>query len=135
MDDCTSRAEQFNNLSKACLALDDFILNTSVTTIAVLMLQANYNYMTNDPMRGSKGWVILGIAGRLAQIVRSTSSDVFYYSFLSDRLTVSSSREVQRYTEILSHSRDPEIFGLPPEQVAERRKIAVCNPAHTRRDI
>lgn len=91
-ENCSSKAEQFNNLSKACLSLDDFILNTSVTTVAILILQANYNYMVNDATRNSKGWVMLGVAARLAQVI--------------------------------GLHRDPEIFGLPPDQVADRRKIA-----------
>ena len=78
-ENCASQAEQFNNLSKACLALDDFIQNTSVTTIAILLLHANFNYMVNDPTRHAKAWVILGIAARLAQVVRSTFFVLFYH--------------------------------------------------------
>ena len=88
-ENCTSQAEQFNNLSKACLALEDFVLNTSVTTIAVLILQAVYNYLADDPKCKPKGWVILGIASRLAQIVRFTSPTVFRHSLPLDWLTVS----------------------------------------------
>jgi hypothetical protein len=59
-------AAKYASLSRACLAVGDFITNTSLSAIDALLLGAGYHYSADDPTESHKGMVLIGVALKLA---------------------------------------------------------------------
>lgn len=66
-------AAGYSSLSRACLALGDFITNTSLSAIDALLLNTGYYYASDDTTDRHKGSVLLGMALRLAVGVRAST--------------------------------------------------------------
>jgi hypothetical protein len=64
-------AAKYTSLSRACLAVGDFITNTSLSAIDALLLGAGYHYSADDPAESNKGTVLIGVALKLAVGVRT----------------------------------------------------------------
>ena len=69
-------AAKYSSISRGCLALGDFITNTSLSTIDALLLNAGYYYGSDDTVDRHKGSVLLGVALRLAVGVRASTLGV-----------------------------------------------------------
>lgn len=59
-------AAKYTSLSRACLAVGDFITNTSLSAIDALLLCVGYHYSADDPAETNKGTVLIGVALKLA---------------------------------------------------------------------
>ncbi|KIM27212.1 hypothetical protein M408DRAFT_330132 [Serendipita vermifera MAFF 305830] len=59
-------AAKYAALSRACLAVGDFISSTSLCVIDTLLLCATYHHSVDDASEGFKGWALLGVALKLA---------------------------------------------------------------------
>jgi hypothetical protein len=69
-------AAKYSSISRACLALGDFITNTSLSAIDALLLSAGYYFAADDPSDAHKGAILLGVALKLAVGVRASMPGV-----------------------------------------------------------
>jgi hypothetical protein len=65
-------AAKYNSISRACLAVGDFITNTSLSAIDALLLGTGYYYASDNTIDRHSGSVQLGLALRLAVGVRDS---------------------------------------------------------------
>ncbi|PVF92901.1 hypothetical protein CPB86DRAFT_716551 [Serendipita vermifera] len=64
---CSAISYRYMNLSRACLTIDNYIDNMSISSINSILLQAAYMFMTDNPTSGPRPWITLGIAMKIAQ--------------------------------------------------------------------
>jgi len=67
-------AAKYASLSRACLAVGDFMINTSVSAIDALLLGAAYHYSVDSGTEPHKGLVLVGVAMKLAVGVRASTA-------------------------------------------------------------
>ncbi|PVF92900.1 hypothetical protein CPB86DRAFT_790710 [Serendipita vermifera] len=62
-------SHRYINLSRACLSIDNYIDNMSISSIDSLLLQASYMFMTDNPTTGPRPWVTVSLAMKIAQAI------------------------------------------------------------------
>ena len=76
-------ADKYSALARACLAVGDFILNPSLSAIDALIICVSYHHNMDDRLDGHKGWVLLGVALKLAVGVSAPNRGYWYLTNLS----------------------------------------------------
>lgn len=66
-------------MSLACLAAGDFATSRNLCVIDALLLCSAYYHSGDDPADPHKGWILLGVAFRLAITVRDFPSIITWY--------------------------------------------------------
>jgi len=69
-------AARYNLISQACIAASDFTTSSSLCVINALLLCAVYHHWGEEPVCSHRGWILIGIAFRLAITVRVSDSAV-----------------------------------------------------------
>lgn len=64
-------AARYNLISQACIAASDFATSSSLCMINALLLCAVYYHWGEEPVCSHRGWILMGIAFRLAITVRN----------------------------------------------------------------
>jgi hypothetical protein len=69
--DSSAISFRYINLARACLSIDNYIDNISISSVDAMILQIAYLHMTDNPTSGARPWLTLGIVMKIAQAVRT----------------------------------------------------------------